>query len=208
MVVGFDKRLEDVSVVVLVADADFGRCPLASRYPAALWSVVGKPTLVRLLEGLAREGISEVSVCSVCDCDLLRDSVKVPAGMNVRFLQEELPVGNAGWLRRLDRELLGRTVVVLSGNLVLCPSIREALRVHEQGQADVTVFKNASDSGFEEIYLCDESVIDYVPEAGYCDIKENLIPRLLMFEKRVYQAISPSRISAFQNWMHTSELLR
>ncbi len=77
--------------------------------------------------------------------------------------------------------------------------IREALCVHKQRQADVTVLRNAS-SGLEEIYLCNERVVDYVPEAGYCDIKENLIPRLLRSGKKVFQMTSISRISTFQNW--------
>ena len=38
----------DAKVIILVGSRDFGRCPLASRLPAALWSVLGRPALERL----------------------------------------------------------------------------------------------------------------------------------------------------------------
>jgi len=58
----------DIRVVVLVAGQDFGRCPLAARLPAALWPVMGRSALERLLDHLADEGIKKVAVC--CETDV------------------------------------------------------------------------------------------------------------------------------------------
>jgi len=54
----------NAKAVILVGARDFGRCPLASRLPTALWSVLGRPILERLLTHLADQGIRQVVVCS------------------------------------------------------------------------------------------------------------------------------------------------
>ena len=40
----------DIRTVVLVGRQDFGRCPLAAHLPTALWPIVNKPAVERLLE--------------------------------------------------------------------------------------------------------------------------------------------------------------
>jgi NDP-sugar pyrophosphorylase family protein len=46
----------DAKAIILVGARDFGRCPLASRLPTALWPVLGRPVLDRLLSNLADQG--------------------------------------------------------------------------------------------------------------------------------------------------------
>jgi len=125
----FDKN-HYIKVVILAGGRDFGRCPLASHLPPALWPVAGKPALERLLNHLAKQGIKKVAICCNGDAQLLAKSIHTNKHLKVDFLDEQLPVGAAGAIRdaiskeknTLDRPKLG-TILVLPASMVSLPKI-------------------------------------------------------------------------------------
>ncbi len=80
-------RVESIKALIFVGNNDFGRCPIASRLPTALWPVMGKPSLERIIVGLAEQGIRDITVCCNGDSVSLLESIDVlqNAGFNIKF---------------------------------------------------------------------------------------------------------------------------
>jgi len=161
----------DIRVVVLVGRRSFGRCPISSRVPAALWPVAGKPVLERLLQHLADEGIGPVKIC--CD-EEVADSVRAIRAddrLAVDLVIEELSSGTAGCLRDAVAEDPGDLIVVLSGSILCPPSIRDLIEAHTGADADLTMAFNSGPQGSRpaEIYLCRRGDLPLPPAGAEAD---------------------------------------
>ncbi len=194
-----------IRTVVLVGRQDFGRCPLAARLPVALWPIVGKPAVERLLRHLANEGVRDVALC--CD-DVASSSVgavETDRRLTVRLVIEELSSGTAGCLRDAVVSDPGELILVFSGSIVRPPSIRNLVEAHTHHGADLTVVFNPDPSGQSsygtsaEIYLCRPDVLKLIPAGGYCDIKEGLIPAILRAGGTVRPMVLPHNVGNFHD---------
>ena len=201
----------NTKAIILVGGRDFGRCPLASRLPTALWPVVGKPALERLLSHLACQGIKQVAVCSSGEGSLLAKSICADDRLELEFLDEPLPVGTAGSLRSAASKRTDALLLVFPASIVCPPEIDVLIRAHHQGQSDLTVMlnpgcANRSNTGQTSgIYICKPSVLEHIPQAGYFDIKEGLIPEMLRAGKTVHAATLPNHAGNFrdrQGYLH------
>ncbi|UCG59803.1 MAG: exosortase [Phycisphaerales bacterium] len=197
-------RKPDIRAIILVGSRDFGRCPLAARLPTALWPVGGVLALERLLDHLADEGLRRVAICSSGDGPLLKRSIKVDDRLELEIFDEELPVGTAGSIGVAGDET-DALLLVFSGSITCPPKIDTLIEAHREGQSDLTVVFNPGGAGenvFGEpagIYVCETSILEYIPKEGYFDIKEGLIPKILRVGKTVYPAVLPSRAGNFRD---------
>jgi exosortase len=197
----------EVHIVILAMGRDFGRDLIASRVPTALWPVAGKPVLQRLICNLAEQGVKDITICCDMDSDLLRESVDVSqnAGLNVKFLDEPLPVGTAGLVREAAKGNDEKLLLVLSAAMICPVKISDLVAEHYDKDSDLTVVFNpdeAGDGGLGQpanIYLCEPAVLKFIPEEGYCDIKESLIPELLRLGKRVRCITLPRSVGNFRD---------
>ena len=90
---------QKIKAVVLAGGRDFGRCPLASRLPSALWPVTGQPVLKRLLVHLVNQGINNLVIFSGQNKSLISESLQIDKHINIEYMDEPLPVGTAGRIR-------------------------------------------------------------------------------------------------------------
>jgi len=90
---------QNIKTIILAGSRDFGRCPMESRLPTALWPIAGKSAIEHLLHHLAHQGIKQATVCSNGDTSLLEESIAAANSMQLKFLDEPLPVGTAGCIR-------------------------------------------------------------------------------------------------------------
>jgi len=159
--------------------------------------------------------MAEAVVCSNGQGSMLAESVRVPllscksekAGrMKAEFQDEALPVGTAGAIRdaaRGDKESL---LFIFPAAIVCPPKIDVLLSAHRQGESDLTVmFNPGCGSGRAVgdacgIYVCNGSVLEHIPKAGYFDIKEGLIPEMLRSGKTVHAAVLPNHAGNFRDW--------
>jgi NDP-sugar pyrophosphorylase family protein len=51
-----------------------------------------------------------------------------------------------------------------------------------------------------QVFLCERSVLEHIPDVGYCDIKEGLIPQLVTAGKRIHALPLSADIGAFRSW--------
>ena len=196
----------DAKAIILVGSRDFGRCPLASRLTTSLWPLVGKTVLERLLTHLANEGIRQVVVCSGEEGSSLAESIHADDRLELEFLDEPLPVGTAGCLRDAVRGEEDTLLLVFSAGIVSPPEISVLVDAHNKGRSDLTVLLNpgygdgAPSGQAAGIYVCEPCVLEHVPEAGYVDIKEGLIPEMLRAGKTVHAATLPKHVGNFRDW--------
>jgi len=205
---------ETMKVIILAGGCDFGRSELAASLPTALWPVAGKPALERLLDSLADQGMAEVVVCSNGQSSMLAESVRVPplscqskkAGpMKVEFRDETLPIGTAGAIRDAARGDRDSVFFIFPAAIVCPPKIEVLLSAHRQGESDLTVMFNPGCGNGQAhadacgIYVCNGSVLEHIPKAGYFDIKEGLIPEMLRAGKTVHAAVLPNHAGNFRD---------
>ncbi|MCJ7728281.1 MAG: exosortase [Sedimentisphaerales bacterium] len=196
-----------IKVVILAGQRDFGRCPIASRLPTPLWPVAGEPALRRLLFHLANQGVRDVTICSNGDSSLLKKVIDIEniRTLDVHFLDEPLPIGTAGSIRDAANGKADELLLVFPASMVRPPDIGSLTAAHQGQAADLTVMFNpglGNDKTRGEavsIYVCNPSVLEYIPAEGYYDVKESLIPELLRIGKRVRYAVLPHSAGNFRD---------
>ena len=199
-------RERPLQAVILVGSRDFGRCPLASRLTTAMWPVIGKPVLERLLCHLADQGIRQVVVCAGEKGSLETESIGTDDRLEIEFIEESLPVGTAGCLRNSAGDDTDALLLVFPASIVSPPKVSELIDAHNEGGSDLTVFLNprcdgrASTGQASGIYVCEPCVLEHIPEAGYVDIKEGLIPEMLRAGRTVHAATLSQHAGNFRNW--------
>jgi len=185
---------QHIRAVILASSPHFGRCPIGRRLPTALWPVAGKPALERLLLHIAAQGIKDVTVCTGGDSSSLAGSIRSGNGLRIGLFDELLPAGTAGCIRNAADPQTDELLIVFPGNIISPPSIEMLIRAHREGQSDLTVLFNPiygeqqSIGKAAEIYVCNITILDYIPGDGYFDIKEGLIPAILRAGKTVHVA--------------------
>ena len=191
--------------VILAGGSDFGRDLLATDLPTALWPVVSKPALQRLLDSLADQGIGDVVVCSNGQSSILAESVQPGSRMEVQFLEETLPVGTAGAVRDVGRNEKDALFIVFPASMVATPNIEALLDAHSSGQCDLTVMFNPGNANTKEIrdasgiYVCGSEVLKHIPGGGYFDIKEGLIPEIVRAGEGVHAEVLPNHAGNFRD---------
>jgi len=194
-----------IRAIILAGDHSFARCRATSYLPTALWPVVDKTALERLLAHLAHQGIKHVTICSNGDDLLLRRSIHVENHLELSFLNRDLPVGTAGCLRDSAGDAASTLYLVFPANITSPPKIDTLISVHRYREADLTVMFNPKDGDDglmgqpADIYICNPGVIGYIPKDGYFDIKEGLIPKMLRAGKTIHAAVLRNHAGNFRD---------
>lgn len=197
--------MQNVKAIILVGARDFGRCPLASRLPTALWPIVGRPVLERLLSHLADQGIRRAVVCSNGEGPILAESICADSRLELTFFDESLPVGTAGCIRHAVGDVTDELLLVFPANIACPPEIDVLINEHARGGSDLTVMlnpnsENSTLSGQASgIYICNSDILQHIPKVGYSDIKEGLIPEMLRARKTIHAAVLPNDAGNFRN---------
>ncbi len=194
-----------IKAIILAGNRDFGKCSLASELPTPLWPVAGKPVLERLIVHLANQSIQQAVICSNDDNSLPADSIHLDNNLKVRFLNEELPVGTAGCIRDAADDGASTLLLVFSANMANPPEIDELIKAHNDGGSDLTMMFNPSDNNNgligepADIYVFNPNVIEYIPKAGYFDVKEGLISKMLRAGKTIHTATLQNHAGNFRD---------
>jgi exosortase len=199
------SRKQLIKVIILVGSRDFGRCPLTSKLPTALWPVLGKPVLERLLTSLADQGIRQATICSNGNGSLLAKLILTDNRLELKYLDEPLPAGTAGSIRDAAGDETDALYLVFSAGIICPPVIDVLIKAHRDGQSDLTVIFNPANTNGKlqgepaGIYVCENSILEHIPKAGYFDIKEGLIPEMLRAGKTIHAATLPNHIGNFRD---------
>ena len=197
---------QNIKVLILAGGQDFGRCPLATRLSTALWPIAGRTSLERLLVNLADKGIQHVVILPGQNKALLSESVKIDNRLEVEYLIESMPAGTAGSIRKAIKENDESLLIVLPSGMVCPPDIDFLISEHIEGKSGLSVVLETICSETRErreracgIFICDNSVLEFIPEDGYYDVKEGLIPKMLKAGQNINTVTLPHRTGNFRD---------
>lgn len=166
-----------------------------SLVPRTLLPVGHRPLIWYGLAWMQREGIRDVAVCGNRETHLLKARLErhVPLGLIVSYHEDSMPRGAAGSARDAAWTSQADTFVVADGTVIPSVNLHELLTRHHGSGASVTVVVHAEseDNGSRPrrspsgIYVFSRRALEKVPARGFCDIKEELIPRLYDAGERV-----------------------
>jgi NDP-sugar pyrophosphorylase family protein len=198
--------VQKIKAVILAGGRDFGRCPLTSNLPTALWPVAGQPALKRLLAHLVNQGINDIVIFSGQNKSILTENLQIDKHIHIEYLDEPLPRGTAGSIREAVKSGDDSLLILFPSSLTYLPEIDALIDEHIEQKSDLTVVLEPASNGISReaeqasgIYICNTSVLEFIPEDGYYDIKEGLIPKMLRAGKNVHAAVLSQRAGSFRD---------
>lgn len=183
-------RASSARAIVLAGVHEWGGCALGAATPRPLVPVANHPLIEYAVRWLADSGVCEICVCANSDTTFLRRYLTglpdAPAGLE--FYEDTMPRGPAGCARDAWCDSECQAVLVVDGTIIPQVQAASLLEEHGLGGADMTIaVSRRGDHASPErdmlapvgVYAMSLAALACIPEAGYCDIKELLIPRLI-----------------------------
>jgi len=182
--------------IILVGAHPWTRSAFDGLLPRTLLPVAHRPLISYGFSWLQEGGIQEVAVCANRETQALQAQLlrHVPRGMTLSYHEDAMPRGAAGAVRDAARASDAATFVVTDGTAIPTVDLRDLLTAHQASGAAVTVVVHSEPSCLGEphsqapsgMYVFDRHALDVVPDRGFYDIKENLIPALHRSGERVH----------------------
>jgi NDP-sugar pyrophosphorylase family protein len=140
-----------------------------------------RPIVLQLIDRLVRGGTRALSVCAngrtgLYAARLNRESLGLG---ELCFVQDPLPRGPAGCLKDNQAFVCGETFLVANAACLFDEPVASLVERHAHQRNHLTVFCLPHSGAPGGIYVCEPAILDHIPAVGYCDIKEQLIPRLI-----------------------------
>ena len=230
---GLAAATEGIRGIVLAGSYEAGEAPFEGLCPRPLVPVAQAPLICYALRWLREQGVTEVTVCansaarpirgkSCAHCFSSSRSIlgcREANAMQIEHLEDWMPRGAAGCVRDAAIRTDAHTFVVVDGTTVPLVDLVGLLETHRTCRAAVTVVAHhepsPADNGHPALrpsgaYVFDRRVLDHIPDAGFQDIKEGLLPRLYRAGERVVTHLahgaSPRMVSAasylaLNHWM-------
>jgi dTDP-glucose pyrophosphorylase/CBS domain-containing protein len=130
---------DDIRAVVMAGGFGTRLRPFTDDTPKPMLPVGDKPLLERTIENLREAGITEVNISTHYLHKKIVDHFGSGAqfGVNLRYLQEERPLGTAGALGLLGRPT--QTTLVINGDVLTTVDFRAMTEFHRSHTATLTV---------------------------------------------------------------------
>jgi NDP-sugar pyrophosphorylase family protein len=181
---------------VLVGTHPWTRSTFDRLGPRALLPVADRPVFAYALDWLAAAGIREAAVCGNRETSAVQQQIAghTPANMSVAYLEDPMPRGAAGSVLDAAAASSAETFVVTDGTAIpIGIDLPELLAHHASSNAAVTVVVYQENRSHGNptievptgIYVFSRQALAHVPERGFCDIKEKLIPQLYASGERI-----------------------
>ena len=181
--------------VVLVGTHPWANSAFDQLLPRTLLPVAHRPLLSYALSWLDRGGIDRAAVCANRETQLVRSRLQnhVPSGMCVSYHQDAMPRGAAGALRDAALATGCESFVVTDGTSIPSVDLQDLMEHHFDSRAAVTMLVhpelqrhgNRSAQAPTGVYVCNRDALEAIPERGFYDLKENLIPDLYRAGKEI-----------------------
>lgn len=158
---------------------------------------VAQRALVTYALGWLRDGnLDEATVCANSAARAIRAQLDrdTPIGMRLGYMEDWTPRGTAGCVRDAGVRTGASTFVVVDATAVPVVDLTALLDSHFESSAAMTVVVNTETRAGRNangalrpggIYVFDRRVFDHIPDEGFQDIKEKLVPQLYRAGERV-----------------------
>ena len=177
-----ENAIPRIHGIILAGAYPDGQCALDQLTPRALLPVAQLPLITYALRWMKSGGLRRATICANSAARAIRTHLG-PAAFDMRldYLEDWSPRGPAGCVRDAGAPTDADTFVVADGTAVPVVDIQELLEAHRSSGAAITVVVGADTAGRLRptgVYVFDRWAFHFIPEDGFQDIKEKLIPRL------------------------------
>ena len=137
--------------------------------------------VLRLIDQLTRTGVTAISICANGRTALYADRLsREPVQIDeLHFSQDPLPRGPAGCLKDNEGFVGHDPFLIAHAACWLNDDAGSLVKRHLEQRNHLTVYCLPGTRTPGGVYVCDPCVLQHIPAVGYCDMKEQLIPRLL-----------------------------
>jgi mannose-1-phosphate guanylyltransferase len=188
-------KSHQISGIVLAGAHPWSKSAFDQLLPRTLLPVAHRPLISYALSWLHEGGIRNVAVCANRETQALQPRLlrQLPPGMTLSYHEDPMPRGAAGALRDAAAASDADVFVVADGTAIPNVELRDLLLAHHTSGAAVTlvVYREPGRNGSPcsqvptGIYVFNRRALDVVPDRGFYDVKENLIPQLYRSGERV-----------------------
>jgi NDP-sugar pyrophosphorylase family protein len=179
----------DVCGIVLAGVHSWDDSAFDELLPRPLMPVVHTPLICHILAWLRSAGITHATVCANSASRPMRCMLTdgTALGLELGYYEDWTPRGPAGCIRDASSQAGAPQVVVVDGTILPQCDLHAMLKAHARSGAAMTIVMahdpDSAKGGLERfvpvgIYMLDRTVLQHIPETGYQDIKEVLLPRL------------------------------
>lgn len=180
---------EGVHGIVLAGSYPTGQSPLEQLGPRPLLPVAQRPLISYALRWMRKGGLEFVTVCTnTAAREVSHQLGEAPWGLRLRYTEDFTPRGPAGCVRDAGLNTPFSTFVVAHGTSVPVVDIEALLHSHRTQNAAITVAvaqdatRRARPCG---VYVFERFALELIPQEGFQDIKEKVIPSLYRAGYRV-----------------------
>jgi NDP-sugar pyrophosphorylase family protein len=177
-----ERQRSRVHGVVLAGAYPTGGTLLDDLAPRPLLPVAQRPLIAYSLRWMKTGGVPSVTVCANSAARAVRSEIAgTDADMPVDYLEDWTPRGAAGCVRDAGVRTDADTFVIADGTAVPVIDLNALLAAHRASEAAATIVAGADGGGRLRptgFYVFERRAFQFIPEEGYYDIKEKLIPRL------------------------------
>jgi NDP-sugar pyrophosphorylase family protein len=187
--------LSRVRGVVLAGTYHWSNTSFEDLVPRPLVPVAQAPLVSYALRWLRDGGIARATLCANSASRAVRSYLGGGSRltMSLEYHEDWTPRGAAGCVRDAAARSDADTLVIADGTAIPAVNIGLLLDDHRSSRAAVTIVVHhdrqarAGERPLNPggIYVFDRRVLDYIPEVGFQDIKETLIPKLYKAGERI-----------------------
>lgn len=174
---------------IVLAGVYPGHCALDQLVPRPLLRVALRPLITYPLHWMQRGGVREATICANSAARAIRTSIDESAlGLDIDYLEDWSPRGAAGCVRDAGIRTDAASFVVADGTIVPDFDLVELLEGHRASGAVVTIVAGREPTGRlrpSGVYVFDRRALAFIPEEGFQDIKEKLLPSLYKAGEKV-----------------------
>ncbi|NLX13675.1 MAG: NDP-sugar synthase [Phycisphaerales bacterium] len=178
-----------VQGVILAGIHRWGAFALDEVVSRSLWPVAGRSVIAHTLKWLRKAGVENVTICANSDTQYMYRLLGTGCTfrMQLDYYMDISPRGPAGCVRDAMLGSVARAFVVVEGAILPQIDLDDLLRKHAESNAALTMVVSrdpvADQAGMEMlrpagIYVFAPRISADIPERGYQDIKETLVPKL------------------------------
>jgi NDP-sugar pyrophosphorylase family protein len=172
-----------------------GQGALEALVPRPLLPVAHKPLIAYPLLWMRDAGLERVTITVNTEARDIRERLgETLDGLSLDYHEDWTPRGAAGCARDAGVKTAARRFVVAEATVVPVVDSQELLEAHQKHGALTTVVVGADESGRQRpsgIYVFEREALELVPEEGFQDIKEKLIPDLYGKGRSVATFVAP-----------------
>lgn len=131
----------DNSVVLMAGGLGSRLRPLTTDCPKPMLKIGAKPLLETIIESFAEHGFHNFYLSVNYLAEMVKDYFEDGSewGVNIRYLEEEKPLGTAGALGLIDKAQLTLPAIVMNGDILTRVNFAALLKFHQEHQAAATM---------------------------------------------------------------------